>query len=216
MKRLLLLVSPTVFGLILFISAGRIDLPFFWITIGAMTLPMLVTFSGADPGLVKERRSPGPGGVDRNLRKVMQPLMLIQLVVAGLDVGRYGWSGEMSPWLQSAGVAVCSVSMLLSGWAIRVNRFFSPVVRIQDDRGHHVITDGPYQFVRHPGYLGTLLGWPFFSIALGSWWSLVPMIPLMVLMVRRLLIEDRYLKEHLDGYSQYAERVRYRLIPGIW
>lgn len=165
---------------------------------------------------MKERKRPGPGGVDRNLRWIGIPIMVSQLVVAGIDVGRYRWSGDIPSWLQVVSIAISCGGQIISGWAMRVNRFFSPVVRIQSERGHHLITDGPYRFVRHPGYLGGLIGWPFLGIALGSWWCLLALIPMYALMLRRLLIEDRYLKEHLDGYAQYAERVRHRLIPGIW
>ncbi|GMU33059.1 MAG: isoprenylcysteine carboxylmethyltransferase family protein [Planctomycetia bacterium] len=216
MKRLWILLFPTIFGLILFISAGRIDLPFFWITLAVLTLTMSLGMGGIDADLMKERKRPGPGGVDRMLRWRAMPFMLAQLIVAGLDAGRFNWSGEFPPWLQALGVMICCTGMLISGWAMRVNRFFSPVVRIQSERGHHLITDGPYRLIRHPGYLGTLLGSPGMSIALGSWWSMLALIPLSMLLFRRLLIEDRYLKEHLDGYAQYAERVRFRLIPGIW
>ena len=97
-----------------------------------------------------------------------------------------------------------------------VNRFFSPVVRIQEERGHHLITEGPYRFIRHPGYAGMLLAFAGVGPALGSWWSLVPLVPVVLLILRRLLIEDRYLHEHLEGYAGYAQRVPYRLLPGVW
>ena len=216
MTRLWVLLIPTVFGLILFTSAGRIDLPFFWITPGAIALIMLFGFSGMDPELMKERKRPGPGGVDRNLRWAAMPFILAQLIVAGLDAGRYGWSGEIPPWLQSIGVVLSCIGLLISGWAVRVNRFFSPVVRIQSERGHHLITDGPYRYVRHPGYLGTLLGWPFFSIALSSWWSMLALIPLGSRLTRRVVFEVAYVRTQLAGYTEFAKRVRSRLIPGGW
>lgn len=215
MKRLWILLFPAIFGLILFISAGRVDLPFFWITLGVLTFTILF-MNGIDPDLMKERKRPGPGGVDRNLRWIGSPILIAQVVIAGLDAGRFHWSGEIPNWLQAISVIICCISQLFAGWAMRVNRFFSPVVRIQSERGHHVISDGPYRYVRHPGYLGGLFGWPFLGIALGSWWCLIALIPMYALIMRRIVIEERYLKEHLKGYTEYAEHVRYRLIPGVW
>ncbi len=89
-------------------------------------------------------------------------------------------------------------------------------MRIQTERGHHVITTGPYAFIRHPGYASTFFSWPALSLALGSWWSLAPLAPMMALVVRRLLIEDAFLKKNLDGYQAYSEHVRWRILPGVW
>lgn len=97
-----------------------------------------------------------------------------------------------------------------------VNRFFSAVVRLQTDRGHHVVTAGPYRIVRHPGYVGIIVGCMCSPIALGSWLAAVPMVPCLALFVRRTVLEDRFLRENLDGYADYANRVRYRLLPGLW
>lgn len=216
MKRLTFLLVPAVMGTVLFVSAGRLNLPFFWIMLAAMTTVMQAGFSGVDPDLMKERWRPGPGGVDRNLRWLATPPLIAQLVVAGLDVGRYQWSAPMPWYVQGAAVVLCCAGTLLSGWAMRVNRFFSPVVRIQEERGHRLVTEGPYRFVRHPGYLGSLVGWPCFCIALGSWWSMLALSPALLMIVRRAVIEDRYLHEHLPGYADYARQVRWRLAPGIW
>ena len=96
------------------------------------------------------------------------------------------------------------------------NRYFSIAVRIQTDRGHRLVSSGPYRIVRHPGYLGMLFACPASVLALGSWLALVPALLYAVLIVRRAAIEDRYLQAELDGYAQFASRVRYRLIPGVW
>ncbi|MCK6482765.1 MAG: isoprenylcysteine carboxylmethyltransferase family protein [Phycisphaerae bacterium] len=216
MKRLILLLVPAVMGTVLFVSAGRLDLPFFWIMLAATTLVMQAGFSGVDPDLMKERWRPGPGGVDRHLRWLAIPPLIAQLVVAGLDAGRYQWSAPMPAYVKTAAIVLCCAGTLLSGWAMRVNRFFSPVVRIQEERGHKLVTDGPYRFVRHPGYVGSLLAWPCFCIALGSWWSMLALAPALVLIVRRAAIEDRYLHQHLPGYAEYARQVRWRLVPGVW
>jgi len=101
-------------------------------------------------------------------------------------------------------------------YPMSVNRFFSSVVRIQDERGHHVIDRGPYALVRHPGYLGMLLVGATMPLALGSWWALLPGSALVACGLRRVWVEDRFLAVSLPGYREYAARVRYRLLPGVW
>jgi protein-S-isoprenylcysteine O-methyltransferase Ste14 len=101
-------------------------------------------------------------------------------------------------------------------WAFVVNRFFSGVVRIQEDRGHEVVNEGPYRMVRHPGYLGALLSLSAAALLLGSLWALVPVFFYVVVVVIRTELEDRTLKEQLPGYRIYAEQTRYKLVPGIW
>ncbi|MGA2702435.1 MAG: isoprenylcysteine carboxylmethyltransferase family protein [Isosphaeraceae bacterium] len=201
---------------ILFISAGRIDLPWFWALIGVYVVLMSAAIRSIDPDLIRERHHPAPGGEDRSLRWRVAPFFLAHLIVAGLDVGRFGWSGSVPLVVHTAGLIAYVSGMGLAMRAMVVNRFFSPVVRIQEERGHRLITEGPYRFVRHPGYTGMLLSFLGSGLVLGSWWSLLPLIPVMVLILRRTTLEDRYLREHLEGYVGYAERVRFRLLPGVW
>lgn len=101
-------------------------------------------------------------------------------------------------------------------WAVTVNRFFSGVVRVQTDRGQYVVTTGPYRWLRHPGYLGMVVGYPMLVLAIGSWWGFVLAAACVPLVIRRLRLEDRYLEAHLPGYREYAARVPKRLIPGVW
>ena len=144
------------------------------------------------------------------------PFFLAHLVVAGMDVGRFHWSASVPVELHIAGLVGMTLGFGLSCWAMRVNRFFSPVVRIQTERGHHLVTGGPYRLIRHPGYLAALGTFPSGGLALGSWWSLAPLLGFVLLMLRRVLIEDKFLRENLGGYVGYAERVKYRLVPGVW
>src|SRR5262249_60715294 len=116
--------------------------------------------------LLKERLAPAPGGEDRTLRLWMAPFMAGQLVIAGLDVGRFHWTGPLPAWLQGAGLAAYAAGVGLTVWAMVTNRFFSPVVRIQHERGHHLVTGGPYRVVRHPGYAGLIVAMPAGSLAL--------------------------------------------------
>lgn len=104
----------------------------------------------------------------------------------------------------------------LGGYALIENRFFSGMVRVQTERGHRVVSSGPYQWIRHPGYAGGLLTYlatPFF---LDSLWALLPTLFLVIILVIRTSLEDKTLQDELDGYRAYADRVRYRLIPGVW
>ena len=124
-----------------------------------------------DPSLVQERIKPGPGGKDYVTTHALTPLWLGQLVVAGLDVGRYHWSDGVPLAVQVLAMLAMAAGLALLVWAESVNRFFSSVVRIQTDRGHHVITSGPYRYVRHPGYAASLFIFAGGGLALGSWLS---------------------------------------------
>lgn len=209
------LTMPLGLAAVVFVSAGRWNLPFVWSYVGVVVLLVPVGYRLADPGLIAERLHPGSGGQDRKLRMIASPFFLVHLIVAGLDL-RFGWSGQLSPWIQTAGLIGFVLFLALPMWAMAVNPFFSPVVRIQSERGHKLITSGPYRWIRHPGYLAALIAFPCGGIALGSWWSLLPYAPLCLLILRRTIIEDRFLHEHLPGYADYARRVRYRLIPYVW
>jgi protein-S-isoprenylcysteine O-methyltransferase Ste14 len=152
--------------------------------------------------------------------KVLAPLMAVSVsfpmvIVAGLD-HRYNWSPELPPWLIVIGFILITIGYAFSAWAVVENRFFSSVVRIQTDRGHVVCDTGPYRVVRHPGYAGNIL--PLFGIvlALGSVWTLIPAAVASIISVIRTVLEDQTLQEELPGYRDYARRVRYRLIPGIY
>lgn len=115
-----------------------------------------------------------------------------------------------------AGLGVFAAAMALVVRSAAVNRYFSPVVRIQSERGHRLVTAGPYRLLRHPGYLGMALAFPASAAALGSWFALAIALVSVWLILRRVVLEDRYLRANLPGYSAYAESVRYRLVPGLW
>ena len=152
--------------------------------------------------------------------KVLAPLMAVSIsypmvIVAGLD-HRYDWSPEFPLWLIVTGFILIALGYTFAAWAIAENRFFSSVVRIQTERGHMVCDTGPYRFVRHPGYAGNIF--PLFGIvlALESVWTLIPTVLALTITVIRTVLEDRTLQQELPGYRDYARRVRYRLIPGIY
>jgi protein-S-isoprenylcysteine O-methyltransferase Ste14 len=174
---------------------------------------LLAAFADAD--LLRERHAPAPGNQDRLTRPLGIVLVLVHWIIAGLDVGRFHWS--LVPWqVQAAAVVGFAAALAVNFWAMRVNRFYSSVVRVQADRGHHAIVDGPYRFVRHPGYAATLLAMFSGGVALGSWLAMVPVLGFAALFIRRTLLEDRMLQQELTGYADYTQRVKYRLVPGIF
>lgn len=105
---------------------------------------------------------------------------------------------------------------MITLWAMAANRFFSATVRIQEEHGHSVISQGPYRFVRHPGYTGGIIYQIAVPLVLGSWWALIPSLLAVACFILRTALEDHTLQAELDGYQTYAQRVRYRLLPGVW
>ena len=200
----------------LFGTAGRLDLPFFWAFLCIVVVFRIFFRLLTDPGLQQERVGPGSGrSKSRAFRLALAPLVLGFLVVAGLDNGRFHWSAV--PFgVQVAGLMGLAAALSLMLWAMAVNRFFSPAIYIQSERGHHVITGGPYRFIRHPGYLAISLSFGFGALALGSCWALLPAAGYALLILNRAAREDRFLRAELPGYADYAKRVRYRVLPGIW
>ena len=190
---------------------------------------VLIVAAGLGGRMWAEQRHPGLTAERQNIEnirgakawdKVLAPLMAVSLVfpmviVAGLD-HRYDWSPEFPLWLNIIGFILIALGYAFAAWAVAENRFFYSVVIIQTDRGHVVCDSGPYRFVRHPGYAGNIF--PLFGIvlALGSVWTLVPAVVALLISVVRTVLEDRTLQEELPGYRDYARRVRYRLIPGIF
>jgi protein-S-isoprenylcysteine O-methyltransferase Ste14 len=208
------LAMPAVAGVVYFASAGRWDLPLAWALLGVLAVLCVVVALTVERDLVRERVSPGPGNRDR----ITQPLGLVMIlahwIVAGLDVGRFQWS-VIPRDVQLAGLVGYAVAMAFLFWAVRTNPFYSSAVRVQTDRGHRTVANGPYRFVRHPGYAATLLGVFAGGLAVGSWLGMVPLTVMGVFFLRRTLLEDRMLIAELPGYAEYASRVRYRLVVGV-
>ncbi len=209
-----------VYGLSLFACAGTVAWPAAWAYLGLMTVMLAgyVVIVSRHPDLVAERRKPPADakGWDKPLVAivgVVGPLAL--LLACGLD-RRFHWSPTMSVVWKAAGLLLVGFGSALSNWAVATNRFFSAVIRIQRDRGQHVVDTGPYRPIRHPGYLASMVHMPGVALALGSWWALVVAAAVGVVVIARTALEDRTLRTELEGYADYAGRVRYRLVPGIW
>ncbi len=207
-------------GVAMFWSAGKLD----WWPAWAVIAVWLAWYASVDtiifrfnPALMAERLSPPKESKawDRAILSTVRLIELARYILAGFDQ-RYGWTGDFPVAVQIAALAVCLLSTALFAWAMYSNAFFSQVVRIQSDRGHTVATGGPYRYVRHPGYSGTLLFELGLSTLLGSWWAILAGGLCAVLFILRTALEDRTLQAELPGYADYARRVRYRLLPGIW
>jgi protein-S-isoprenylcysteine O-methyltransferase Ste14 len=213
---------PVGFGLAmpavcLFASAGRLDWSNAWVLLGLSLLAGLALTVGRDPELAAERRNVKAG---KRWDKVLVAITVLLgpmavWITAGLD-DRFHWSNRMSAVAFIAGVAVAVLASALIAWAMRTNRFFSSVVRIQKDRGHIVVDRGPYRFIRHPGYTGMSAFTLVTPLILGSYWALAPAAATASVIVLRTYLEDLTLHNELDGYAEYAHRVPYRLVPGIW
>jgi protein-S-isoprenylcysteine O-methyltransferase Ste14 len=203
-------------GAVLFASAGTFAIAAFWVYLAILAAIVIVSFVMLDPELLHERMRPGgkplPLGV-----MLATAVFAMHWVVAGLDVGRFHWSDTIPRALQIGSFVIFVAANALAFWAMRVNRFFSSIVRIQSDRGQYLVTAGPYAFVRHPGYAAGFLLIIASGIALSSWLAAAFVIATnLPFIMRRLIVEDRVLQAQLPGYADYARRVRWRLLPGIW
>jgi len=204
----------------LFIPAGRWKWVWGWALVGIYAVWVsanALILIPRSPELLAERaqRKKGIKDWDAVLMSIVGILTLCKHIVAGLDV-RYGWTVGIPLWLQIVTLAIAVLGYALGTWAMAVNAFFSQIVRIQKDRGHAVVTGGPYQFVRHPGYVGTIAFELATPIMLGSLWALIAGVVAALLVVVRTALEDRTLRKELEGYTEYVQQTRYRLLPGVW
>jgi protein-S-isoprenylcysteine O-methyltransferase Ste14 len=201
----------------LFASAGTIAIAGFWLYLAILAAVTIASLTLLPADLIRERMRPGGRRAPPTLEFYIFLLPLFQLVFAGLDRGRLHWSDSVPLWLQAMGFIAVAAGASLCLWAMIVNRFFSSVARIQADRGQYVITSGPYRFVRHPGYSGGILFFLGSGLALGSWIAAaIVVITGLPFLFYRAVTEDRMLRADLPGYRDYADRVRWRLLPGIW
>lgn len=207
-------------GLCLFVPAGTMDWLRGWLLVfvfAASSTIVTLYLRRVNPEVIAARinRHEGSKRWDRVLIRIFMLFEASILIVAALDDGRFHWFPI--PWWGS----VLGYGLLLAGIAgiaraESVNKFFEPRVRIQTERGHRVVDIGPYGIIRHPGYAASFLLFLGLPLALGSLWALIPAIVLCLLVALRTVWEDRTLREELAGYAAYAQRVRFRLIPGIW
>ncbi len=214
-----LVLLSAIFPLSVFPFAGRWDWIMAWAVVAAMIIATCVSRLLAHPDLINERASSLRADNTKPWDKLLAPAMaitpLLELMVAGLDE-RYHWSAPLASGLQIAGLALVITGYAIGTWAMVTNPFFSSLVRIQTDRGHHVIDRGPYAIVRHPGYTGNLIACLGFPLALSSLWAFVAVGLVTIVTVARTQLEDRTLQEELPGYVEFSRRTRFRLLPGVW
>jgi protein-S-isoprenylcysteine O-methyltransferase Ste14 len=200
----------------LFAAAGTVEILGFWVYVAIFAAVMVASFAFLDPELLRERMRPGGQRPPLALR-LFGLILVLHWIIAGLDRGRFHCSDNVPAWLRAAAFVALAIGWGLTFWAMRVNRFFSSVVRIQSDRGQYVITTGPYRWIRHPGYLAGIVIMLASGIALGSWLAAAILIALSLpFLLYRAITEDRVLQAELPGYRDYAARVRWRVLPGIW
>jgi protein-S-isoprenylcysteine O-methyltransferase Ste14 len=204
----------------LFIPAGRLDWIMGWALVGIYAVWVAanaIVLIPNRPELLVERatRRTGVKTWDTVILSIIGLTTIAKHVTAGLDI-RFGWTGPMPPAIQIAALVIAALGYVLLSWSMAANAFFSTVVRIQDDRGHTVVSGGPYRYVRHPGYSGSIAFELATPIMLGSLWALIPGGLTALLVLTRTALEDAALQKELDGYTEYTEQVRYRLLPGVW
>lgn len=200
----------------LFASAGSIAIPGFWVYLAIFAGVFIASFLWLDPDLARERMRPGGKKPPVGLR-LFTGILVLHWIIAGLDRGRFHCSDSVPVWLQAVSLTAFAAGYAFCFWAMRVNRFFSSVVRIQTDRGQVIVTTGPYAFIRHPGYLAGILIVVASGPALNSWIAAVVLVVFSLpFLLYRTIAEDRVLLAELPGYRAYAGRVRWRLLPGIW
>jgi protein-S-isoprenylcysteine O-methyltransferase Ste14 len=220
-----LLLQNTIFvvglGALLFASAGTLDWPAAWVflVVSAIIGPACgLWLARTDPALLAERMRPtfqaDQPAADKKFMLTFIVVMLIWLVATGLD--RRAQASDVPLVLQALGLAMYLLSTVFIMWVFRENSFAAPVVRVQAERHHRVVTSGPYAFVRHPMYSGIMLCFFGVPLLLGSWWGVAIAPVFAVLFAIRARIEERALVEGLPDYADYAARVRYRLVPGLW
>ncbi len=207
-------------ALLLFLAAGTVDWIAGWamviITAGWVIATAIVVIPHY-PDLLAERVGPRKGAKtwDTVVLSLYGLMLMIVWIVAGLDQ-RYSWSSGIEPVAQIGAMLLVIAGHALVVWATGVNAYFSQVVRIQTERGHTVVSNGPYRYVRHPAYAGSVLLVLSAPIMLGSWWALLPGVMCAVLMIIRTTLEDKTLQAELPGYAEFTQHTRYRLLPGIW
>jgi len=206
---------------LLFVPAGTLHWPAAWVFLGFM-IAIGLGFGGwlarRDPALLAERMrspiQPDQPAADKKLLLALGLVILIWFIAMGLDQ-RWHLSGMSIAW-QVIGLALLILSSAFIAWVFRENSFAAAAVRLQSERGHHVISSGPYAFVRHPMYGGAILFMLGVALLVGSWWGVVMSPVFAILFGIRTRIEENTLTAGLPEYADYAARVRYRLVPGVW
>jgi protein-S-isoprenylcysteine O-methyltransferase Ste14 len=214
------LITTLIFSSILFVSAGKTDYFQGWIFLTTNIITSLMNFWTIrnDPELMTERSKVRKDAKswDKIILGLSALTYLINVVVAGLDSGRFQWSPDFHWSIYALGVVLTITGQVIFLTARKENKYFSSVVRIQTDRGHTICDTGVYKIVRHPGYSGMTISLAALPLITGSTWSIIPTAIAIILLFIRTYFEDEALKKELTGYTEYTLRTRQRLIPKIW
>jgi protein-S-isoprenylcysteine O-methyltransferase Ste14 len=207
-------------GVLIFLPAGALSYWQGWVFFAAFgfALAFFMLYGMLrDPNMLKERsqKAKNVKHWDTVILNIYTIFLVIMVVLAPLDGGRFHWS-HIPFWVNLVGLGLMILSLALLMWVTTTNTYLSRYVRIQDDRGHQVISSGPYRYVRHPMYASNILFFPSIPLLLGSWWALIPAIIIMGLFSLRTDLEDKTLQAELPGYKEYAHKTRYRMVPGVW
>jgi protein-S-isoprenylcysteine O-methyltransferase Ste14 len=208
-------VFPLLVAVILFAAAGRTDLPLYWVYVAIIAVLSVGGLFLIGEDLARERMRPGGKPPPWSLRFALL-LCCLHWAIAGLDRGRFHWSDTVPLSLRLGALAVLAAGLALTLWAMHVNRFFSSAIRLQTERGQRVVSDGPYRWVRHPGYAGAIPALAASGLVLCSWLATTLGAIGSLWLLWRTVVEDRLLRGELPGYVDYARRVRWRLLPGVW
>lgn len=213
------IISLAVFAAIaaaMFWIAGSWRYPFLWAAFGIQLIWAIASMKMLDPDLISERMRPRGKDKDPLARRILSIVILLHYGLAAFDLGHWHISDNVGPILQALALVPFSLGWAGLLWSMTTNKFFSSAIRLQADRGHHVITTGPYHWIRHPGYAFASLAFLSEGIVFGSWLSVLPTVLVVSVFVYRTLLEEQLLTQELPGYKEYAEQVRFRWLPGVW
>jgi protein-S-isoprenylcysteine O-methyltransferase Ste14 len=181
-----------------------------------VTLSHILVPAGSTITVDRAREAPSGRDWDKRLLGAYFLVNIVTFVIAGMDSGRFRWTGDVPAGVTVAGAVLMLLGQVLFALAKRENAFFSSTVRIQAERGHQICDTGLYRFVRHPGYLGMLTSLLAFPLVMNSYWAFVPASIGATVLVVRTVLEDRFLAEELAGYTDYTHRTRRKLLPGLF
>jgi protein-S-isoprenylcysteine O-methyltransferase Ste14 len=204
-------------GFVLFVSAWTLRWMWAWILIALGLINLIINGIVLPPEVIEER-----GRKKENVKrwdKILSTVNIIPLlgiyILSGLDY-RFHWSMDLHAGIHIGGIVISSLGSMLFTWSMISNKFFSTLVRIQDERGHEVAAGGPYKYVRHPGYVGYILMVLATPVALGTLYALSMSLIVGILFIIRTALEDKTLYRELEGYKEYSEKVKYKLMPFVW
>lgn len=213
-------VGVVLYASIIFIAAGKLaywqGLLYLALALIGTTLNHVLAKPGSDIAAVRANEAREGESWDKRLLGASFAISTVMFVIAGLDSGRFGWTGAVPLAVTVTGVVLMLLGQTIFAVARRQNEFFSATVRIQEERGHRVCDTGLYRYVRHPGYLGMLMSLLAFPLVLNSYWSFIPALLGAGVLVLRTALEDRFLTGNLQGYAQYTTITRWRLAPFIF